>query len=62
MTFSVRELAECAERELKLRRRVYANRVDTGRMSEREAQRQIAMMEAIAMQLREAEQQQERLL
>ena len=62
MTFTLRELAECAERELKLRRRVYANRVDTGRMSEREAQRQIAMMEAIAMQLREAEQQQERLL
>jgi hypothetical protein len=62
MTFSLRELAECAERELKLRRRVYANRVDTGRMSEREAQRQIAMMEAIAIQLRQAEQQQERLL
>jgi hypothetical protein len=62
MTFTLRELAECAERELKLRRRVYANRVDTGRMSEREAQRQIAMMEAIAMQLREAEQQRERLL
>jgi replicative DNA helicase len=62
MTFTLRDLAECAERELKLRRRVYANRVDTGRMSQNEAERQIAMMEAIAAKLREEEQQWELLV
>jgi hypothetical protein len=56
VNFAIRELVECAERELKLRHRVYRNRVDTGRMSQREADRQIAMMEAIAAKLRELEQ------
>ena len=53
MTFTARELQEAAEREVRLRRRVYANRVETGRMHAREADRQIAMMEAIAAVLKE---------
>jgi hypothetical protein len=55
MIFTLRDLVKCAEREIGLRRRVYPNRVDTGRMSQREADRQIAMMEAIAARLREEE-------
>ena len=56
MAFTLTELRECAEREVRLRRRVYANRIETGRMSQREADRQIAMMEEIAERLREWEQ------
>jgi hypothetical protein len=56
VTFTLTELRECAEREIRLRRRVYPNRVDTGRMSQRDADRQIAMMEEIATKLRELEQ------
>ena len=56
MAFTLTELRECAEREVKLRRRVYANRVDTGRMTQREADRQIAMMDEIAERLRKEEQ------
>ena len=56
MTFTLTELRECAEREAKIRRRVYANRIETGRMSQREADRQIAMMDEIAERLRQFEQ------
>ena len=56
MTFTLTELRECAEREVKLRRRVYPNRITTLRMSPREASRQIAMMEEIADRLRKEEQ------
>lgn len=52
--FSLIELIECAEREVKIRLRAYPGRVLTGRMSRREADRQIAMMAAIAGRLREA--------
>ena len=38
---------KCAERELKMRKQVYENRVLTGRMSEGKAAHEIACMEAI---------------
>ena len=56
MTFTLTELRECAEREVKLRRQVYRNRVQSLRMSPREAARQIAMMVEIAERLRKEEQ------
>lgn len=37
--YAARELLECAEREVKLRQRVYANRVLTHRMSQHQADR-----------------------
>jgi hypothetical protein len=55
MSFTIRELIECAERELKLRERVYPQRVRDGRMSRQFAADQIAKMEAIAGKLRELE-------
>jgi hypothetical protein len=51
--YSMRELTACAERETKLRRRVYANRVLTGRMSQHQADIEIDKMEAIALMLAE---------
>lgn len=48
MTFTDQEKAEVAAREVKWRKRVYPNRIVTGRMTEREAKRQIAVMEEIA--------------
>jgi len=50
--FRASELAECAEREVKLRKRVYPRRVDEGRMTQALADRQIALMEAIAAHYR----------
>lgn len=46
--FTARDLQQCAEREAGLRRVVYRNRVNTGRMTRRQADTQITMMEAIA--------------
>ncbi|HEU0063235.1 MAG TPA: hypothetical protein VFR19_25380 [Hyphomicrobiaceae bacterium] len=61
--YSLAELVACAERELKIRLRVYPGRVMAGRMSQREADRQIEMMAAIAGRLREvAEREREQLL
>jgi hypothetical protein len=60
-TYSARELLECAEREVRLRRKVYATRVLTHRMSQRQADVEIARMAAIAAWLR-AEAERERLL
>jgi hypothetical protein len=48
MSYSLEEKRKCAEREVKLRRRVYRNRVLTGRMTQAFADREIAIMEAIA--------------
>lgn len=48
MSFTAQEKLECAERELKYRRSVYARRVELGHMSAELADRQIALMEAIA--------------
>lgn len=45
---SRREMRECAEREVRQRKRVYPRWVATGRMSKQFADRQIAVMEAIA--------------
>lgn len=49
--FTPQELATEAAREAGMRRGVYAKRVAAGRMSPAEADRRIAMMEAIARQL-----------
>lgn len=45
--FSKKELAECAARELGMRRKVYPNWVRAGKMKQVEADRQINMMEQI---------------
>jgi hypothetical protein len=52
--YALRDLAACADRETKLRRKVYANRVETGRMSRQQADTEIRKMEAIAELLAEA--------
>lgn len=49
--YTAQELAECAEREVKHRRVRYANRVLTHRMSQHQADVEIARMEAIAQML-----------
>lgn len=62
---SLAELAACAERELKIRRRVYPTRVSTGRMSQQLASREISLMEEIQatlLELAEVEEAAERLL
>lgn len=46
--YTMRDLQACADRELRLRQRVYANRVMTGRMSQRQADIEIDRMQAIA--------------
>lgn len=48
-----REKAECAEREVKQRRRVYPRFVADGRMTQAFADRQTEVMEAIASDYRE---------
>lgn len=48
MTFTAAEKREAAERELKFRRRAYPRFVADGRMNQAKADRQIALMEAIA--------------
>ena len=48
----MRDLQRCAEREANLRRKVYSNRVLTGRMSQRQANAEIDKMAAIAEWLR----------
>jgi hypothetical protein len=46
--YTARDLQACAEREAKMRRHVYPNRLMTGRMSPNQARREIDLMEAIA--------------
>jgi hypothetical protein len=46
--FTNADKRDCARREVVQRRRVYRRFVDTGRMTQREADRQIALMEEIA--------------
>lgn len=63
--FSNREKMECARREVALRRNVYKLRVAQGRTSQATADKQIALMEAIAddyRKLAEADDREERLL
>lgn len=47
-TFTTEDKLACAEREIRQRRRVYPRLVLTGRMTDAEADVQIALMEAIA--------------
>ena len=49
------EMAREAEREVALRRRVYPRWVAEGRMKPHHAERQIALMEAIAAELQRRE-------
>ncbi len=51
--FSARELAACAQREVGFRVGVYGRRVEAGKMSKATADREIAMMQAIASKLKE---------
>jgi hypothetical protein len=51
-TFNTDELVKCAEREVAYRRRVYPRLVADHRMSREQAGREIALMEAIAEELR----------
>jgi hypothetical protein len=46
--FTDREKWQAAERELNMRRRVYPSWVASGRMTQQEADRQIALMDAIS--------------
>ena len=48
MSFSLKEKADCAKREVKHRRWVYANRVREGRMLQKDADYEIALMLEIA--------------
>lgn len=52
MTFTNEQLAACAEREVKQRRRVYPRWVDDRRMTQAFANEQIGMMEQIASDYR----------
>ncbi len=61
MAFTAAELRACAERELNMRKRVYQNRILTGRMSEQKATRETQLMQAIVDHFREQEQR-ERIL
>lgn len=61
MAYTAEEKAAAARREARNRRRVYLNRVATGRMSRSRARFEIAVMEAIAGDY-EAQAARERLL
>ena len=49
--FPVRDLIAEAQREARMRRQVYAKQVRAGRMDQRDADRKIDLMEAIARRL-----------
>jgi hypothetical protein len=53
MTFTLLELAQCAEREVQMRARVYPRFVMSGKLTSEKADREKAMMEEIARRLRE---------
>lgn len=48
MTFTDAQKRACVDREVKMRRRVYPRWVESGRMAQADADREIAVMEAIA--------------
>lgn len=48
MMFSEQEKAECAKREVKMRERVYPRWVQQGKMTQQQADLEIAMMREIA--------------
>jgi hypothetical protein len=43
---------QCAERELRYRRRVYGRLVERGKMSKEQSERELELMEAIALDYR----------
>ena len=45
--FTNREKADCAEREIAMRRHIYTGWVQVGRMTHQRAEREIALMKAI---------------
>jgi hypothetical protein len=49
---STEDKLKCAEREVRRRKQVYPNRVETGRMSASEAAYELACMDAIAEHFR----------
>ena len=49
---SAADKMECAERELRYRRRVYGRLVDRGKMTKAQADRELELMEAIALDYR----------
>jgi hypothetical protein len=53
MAYSNEELKACAERELRLRERVYPRWIEGGRLSQRKADAEIAMMRQIVGVLEE---------
>jgi hypothetical protein len=54
MTITAKDKLQCAEREVGYRHRVYARLVQRGKMSQLDAWREIALMEAIVADYREA--------
>jgi hypothetical protein len=48
MTITATDKMQCAERELKYRRRVYGRLVERGKMSLLQCKRELELMEAIA--------------
>jgi hypothetical protein len=50
--FTFDQLAVAAEREVRFRERVYARRVQTGKMTRQKADEEIALMKAIAEHMR----------
>ena len=60
--FTLAELAREAEREVILREAVYPNRIAVGKMRREQAERQIALMRAIARRLRAEEEAEDRRL
>jgi hypothetical protein len=50
--FTAEQLAKCAEREVVQRKNVYGRRVDAGKMTAAQANREIDMMQTIATRLR----------
>jgi len=55
MTFTAKEKADEAEREVKMRKQVYPNWVATGRLRDQTARTRIAIMEEIASEYRKQE-------
>jgi hypothetical protein len=51
MNFETSELVKCAQREAALRKVVYKRWVETGRMDQETADREVGMMEEIAARL-----------
>ncbi|WP_338821663.1 hypothetical protein [Bradyrhizobium septentrionale] len=52
MTITAADKMQCAERELKYRRRVYGRLVERGKMTTAQAERELEVMEAIALDYR----------